>query len=186
MTTSALPDWLTPPRPEGWFAEDLDHLPDAPKHVELWDGALILNMSPQRRWHHDVIRLLDHALVEQAPEGLTVLTRFTVRLDNRTRPEPDLIITSAEVPESATMVEAPDVLLAVEVVSPEASQRDRKSKPPRYAESGIANFWRVEDERGKPVVHTFERDETTGAYVATGIHRGSLHAVQPFEVTISL
>lgn len=82
------------------------------------------------------------------------------------------------------MVDATDVLLAVEVL-PESSQRDAR-RSPRYAASGIANFWRVEEENGKPVVHTFERDETTGAYVATGIHRGNLHAAHPFEVTISL
>lgn len=186
MTTSALPDWLTPPRPEGWFAEDLDHLPDAPKHVELWDGALILNMSPQRRWHHDVILNLQIALRDQAPEGLTVLSQFTIILDNRTRPEPDIIVTRGPVADERTWVAADEVLLAVEVVSPESAQRDRKMKPPRYAESGIANFWRVEDESGKPVVHTFERDETTGAYVATGIHRGSMRAAQPFEIAISL
>ena len=60
---------------------------------------------------------MHHALVEQAPDGATVLTQFTVRLDNRTRPEPDLIVTSADFPEDATMVEAMDVLLPVEVVS---------------------------------------------------------------------
>ncbi|MDI6099701.1 hypothetical protein QLQ12_13945 [Actinoplanes sp. NEAU-A12] len=27
---TALPDWMRPPREEGWFAEDLDRLPDAP------------------------------------------------------------------------------------------------------------------------------------------------------------
>ena len=32
---TSLPDWMRPPRPEGWFAEDLDHLPEAPRHTEL-------------------------------------------------------------------------------------------------------------------------------------------------------
>ncbi|MEU4765523.1 hypothetical protein AB0H12_19915 [Actinosynnema sp. NPDC023794] len=35
-----LPDWMRPPREEGWFAEDLDRLPQAPRHTELIDGAL--------------------------------------------------------------------------------------------------------------------------------------------------
>lgn len=26
-----LPNWMRPPRPEGWFAEDLDNLPEAPE-----------------------------------------------------------------------------------------------------------------------------------------------------------
>lgn len=35
---NALPDWMRPPRAEGWFAEDLDRLPEAPRHTELIDG----------------------------------------------------------------------------------------------------------------------------------------------------
>jgi hypothetical protein len=42
---SALPEWMHPPRPEGWLAEDLDRLPEAPRHTELIDGALAFMMS---------------------------------------------------------------------------------------------------------------------------------------------
>lgn len=31
---AALPDWMCPPRAEGWFAEDLDRLPGAPRQPE--------------------------------------------------------------------------------------------------------------------------------------------------------
>ena len=48
---TALPDWMRPPRAEGWFAEDLDRLPEAPRHTELIDGALVFVLSPQRAWH---------------------------------------------------------------------------------------------------------------------------------------
>jgi hypothetical protein len=44
---TSLPDWMHPPREEGWFAEDLDHLPEAPRHTELIDGALVFMMPPQ-------------------------------------------------------------------------------------------------------------------------------------------
>lgn len=37
---------MRPPRDEGWFAEDLDHLPEAPRHTELIDGALVFMTSP--------------------------------------------------------------------------------------------------------------------------------------------
>ncbi|MEU4618863.1 hypothetical protein AB0G04_02630 [Actinoplanes sp. NPDC023801] len=42
---TALPDWMRPPREEGWFAEDLDHLPEAPRHTELIDGASGSNLA---------------------------------------------------------------------------------------------------------------------------------------------
>lgn len=48
---TALPDWMRPPRAEGWFAEDLDRLPEAPRHTELIDGALVFRMPPQPGWH---------------------------------------------------------------------------------------------------------------------------------------
>jgi hypothetical protein len=34
---TVLPDWMRPPRAEGWFAEDLDRLPEAPRRTELID-----------------------------------------------------------------------------------------------------------------------------------------------------
>lgn len=45
---TALPDRMRPPREEGWFAQDLDRLPEAPRPTELIDGALVFPMSPQR------------------------------------------------------------------------------------------------------------------------------------------
>ncbi|MEV3985498.1 hypothetical protein [Nonomuraea sp. NPDC049758] len=40
-----LPDWAFPP-PQGYVAEDLDHIPDLPPHTELIDGSLIV-LGPQ-------------------------------------------------------------------------------------------------------------------------------------------
>ena len=51
----ALPDWMIPPRPEGWFADDLDRLPEAPRHTELIDGALVFRLPPQRWWHSHLV-----------------------------------------------------------------------------------------------------------------------------------
>lgn len=52
---TALPDWMAPPRPDGWFAEDLDHLPEAPRHTELIDGALVFRMPPRTWWHGELV-----------------------------------------------------------------------------------------------------------------------------------
>ncbi|MFC9896182.1 hypothetical protein ACFVMC_21045 [Nocardia sp. NPDC127579] len=54
--SAALPDWFYPPRDSGWEAEDLDNVPELPRHTELIDGALILMVSPQRSWHDRVVR----------------------------------------------------------------------------------------------------------------------------------
>ncbi|WP_405019626.1 hypothetical protein OHV05_24855 [Kitasatospora sp. NBC_00070] len=69
---SVLPEWMYPPREEGWCAEDLDSLTEAPPHTELIDGALIFMMSPQRAWHGRVVTALTVTLDAMAPQGVSV------------------------------------------------------------------------------------------------------------------
>jgi len=64
---TAVPEWVRPPRLEGWYADDLDHLPEAPRHTELIDGALVFMTSPQRSWHARIVTALAFFLAEQAP-----------------------------------------------------------------------------------------------------------------------
>lgn len=173
--SSAVPQWMYPPRESGWEAADLDRLPaEAPRHIELLDGALIFNMAPQRSRQDRVIRRPTAALESVAPAGWTVEAQMTVTLGRRTRPEPDVIAASVPWQADRTSFAAAEVALVVEVVSAESEDRDRRYKPTLYAEAGIPHMLRVEDEQGLPVIHTFERDDTTGAYVATGIHRDRL------------
>jgi hypothetical protein len=91
---TAVPEWMRPPRLEGWFADDLDHLPEAPRHTELIDGALVFMMSPQRAWHAWLVTNLVVALADQAPPGIEAAREMTIRLDERNRPEPDLLLTT--------------------------------------------------------------------------------------------
>jgi hypothetical protein len=70
--------------------------------------------------------------------------------------------------------------------TPESEERDRKYKPPRYAEAGIEHFWRVEENGGKPVVYVYELDPATKAYALTGIHHGQLSVPVPFEIAVDL
>lgn len=192
--TSALEYWPSPP-PWGWTADDLDQLPsDGPhgepdffKHVELIDGALVF-MSPQKRFHERVIYGLRASLNAQAPDHLTALTQMDVKLGHRMRPCPDVLVidTAAADDDSRTCYNPSEVHLVVEVVSPESEERDRKTKPPRYAEAGIAHFWRVEENGGKPVVYVYELDPATKAYAITGIHHGKLSVTVPFGIDIDL
>lgn len=183
---TAVPEWMRPPRIEGWFADDLDHLAEAPRHTELIDGALVFMMSPQRAWHSRLVSALLVALSEQAPSGIEIEREMTVRLDERNRPEPDLLATTASYEPDRTFHTPDEVLLVVEVVSPESAHRDRTVKLRKYAEAGIAHFWRVEDEHGSPVVHAYELDGPTGQYVPTAIHRRELRTTTPFDIHLDL
>lgn len=177
---------MCPPRIEGWYADDLDHLPDAPRHIELIDGALVFRGWPQQLWHSRLTSALVITLNEQAPAGVEVIPEMTIRLDERNRLEPDLLATTASFEPGCTFFTPDQVLLVVEVVSPESAHRDQTVKLRKYAEAGIAHYWRVEEEDSAPVVHAYELDEPTRAYVATGIHRGTLQTAVPFAMTIEL
>ena len=144
-------------------------------------------MSPQRAWHARTVSALLFALTDQAPAGVEVEREMTIRLDERNRPEPDLLATKAPFYDPDRTFYTPDqVLLVVEVVSPESAHRDRNVKLRKYAEAGIANYWRVEDEDELPVVHAYELDEPTRSYVATGIHRHELRTTTPFAIKLDV
>ncbi|MFE2727247.1 Uma2 family endonuclease [Kitasatospora sp. NPDC059327] len=183
---SELPDWMYAPREEGWLAEDLDHLPQAPRHTELIDGALVFVMSPQRSWHSRVVTALTGVLEELVPDGVLAEREMTIKLDPRNRPEPDLLVATAEFDPDRTWFAPEEVALVVEVVSPESAHRDRTVKVRKYAEAGIPHYWIIEEEEGLPVAHVFEREASTSSYAPAGIFRGRLRRPVPFPVDLDL
>ncbi|MBM7437128.1 Uma2 family endonuclease [Streptomyces sp. HB132] len=176
------------PPPQGWVAEDLDLLPDLPRHTELIDGSLVF-VSPQRKFHTRVMWLLERALLAHLPTGLDVDREMGIRLDSSNRPEPDLLVYRAEADTGAdqTWYAPEDVVLAVEVVSPDSVGRDRDVKPRKYAAAGIGHFWRVEaNDDGLPIVYVYELDPALKAYTPTGIHHNKLRLDVPFPVEADL
>ncbi|GIH75038.1 Uma2 family endonuclease [Planobispora longispora] len=184
--SDSVPDWLIPPE-RGFTAGDLDRLRGLPPHTELIDGTLVF-VSPQTRFHTRMLSLLERALSTAAPAHMRVEREMTVKLGPRQRPEPDVVVLHAHAATDpmCTFYEAADVLLAVEVVSEESAERDRKRKPQLYAEAGIPHFWRVEYENDCPAVYVHELDQADGVYRLTGTHRERLTLSLPFEVDIDL
>lgn len=181
-----LPSWVFPPD-EGFTAEDLDRIPQLPAHTELIDGSLVF-VSPQARFHMLAISLLEMMLRRFLPDGLRVRREMTVSLDEQQRPEPDIMIVreSAGTSMDQTTYSPKDVVLVVEVVSPDSRVRDRERKPQLYAESGITHMWRVENDNGEPVVYTFELEPASHKYVPTGIHHNRLKVAVPFDIDVDL
>ncbi|NED89001.1 Uma2 family endonuclease, partial [Streptomyces sp. SID11233] len=164
--------------------EDLFTLPDLPPHTELLDGSLIF-VSPQRDPHSVMIDLLVAGLRRTAPPKLRVRREMTVVLDEGNGPVPDVIVLHAEVvSRERTRYEATDVVLAIEVISPESRRRDEQYKPRKYAASGIPHFWLVEmpTDDTHPVVRTYELDPVSDTYSLTGIHHKRLQVPAPFDV----
>ncbi|MBF4999760.1 Uma2 family endonuclease [Nocardia sp. BSTN01] len=186
MTADPLPSWAVPPT-AGYTSDDLDRLPGLPPHTELIDGSLVF-VSPQMRFHALIIDLLGFTLRTFAPPTLRVRREMTVTLDPRQRPEPDLIVVhaSADRGPDQTTYHPEDVVLAVEVVSPDSVVRDRERKPQLYARAGITHFWRVEYDDGRAVVYVYELDPATGQYTPTGIQHDRLTLSVPFDLDIDL
>ncbi len=184
--THGLPSWIFPPA-EGFTAADLDHMPQLPAHTELIDGSLVF-VSPQASFHSLMLFLLERELRRFCPAHLRVRREMSVVLGLRQRPEPDLVILRAEAVQgtSETAYEASDVLLVVEVVSPDSEERDRKRKPQLYAEAGIAHFWRIENQSDRPTVYVYELDPATTSYALTGIYHDRLKLSVPIEIDIDL
>ncbi|MEU5715456.1 Uma2 family endonuclease [Streptomyces sp. NPDC020403] len=187
-TTAHSSRWPVPPQ-DGYTVDDLFTLPDLPPHTELLDGSLIF-VSPQRIFHSLVIDLLTYGLRSSAPRELKVVREMTVVLDRRNGPEPDVSVVRAEAVTSRelTRFEAADVLLAVEVVSPDSEARDRDTKPQKYAAAGIPHFWLVEmaGSDRHPVVRVYELDPVNKAYALTGIHHDRLKTGVPFPVDVDI
>lgn len=190
MTAEPLPttSWPVPPL-DGYTVDDLLTLPDLPPHTELIDGSLVF-VSPQRDFHSVVIDLLVSGLRRTVPPELRVRREMTVVIDKRNGPEPDITVVRAEAVRRGeqTYYQVRDVILAVEVVSPESEARDYDTKPHKYANAGIPHFWRVEmtNTDARAVVHVFELDEEKRAYQSTGFHHNQLKVSVPFTVDIDL
>lgn len=180
--------WPVPPQ-DGYTVDDLFTLPDLPPHTELLDGSLIF-VSPQRIFHSRMIDLLTYGLRSGAPSELKVVREMTVALNRRNAPEPDVSVVRAEAVtgRELTRFDAADVLLAVEVVSPDSEARDRDTKPQKYAAAGIPNFWLVEmaGSDRHPVVRVYELDPVNKAYALTGIHHDRLKTGVPFPVDLDI
>ncbi|MGI5225817.1 Uma2 family endonuclease [Actinoallomurus sp. CA-142502] len=157
------------------------------RHTELIDGSLVFG-SPQANFHTMAISLLETTLRPLVPEHLRVRREMTITLGKRQRPEPDLVVVRTEeaLDTTKTSFQPSDVVLAVEVVSPDSEVRDRERKPQLYAAAAIAHFWRVENTEGRPTIYVYELDPATRSYSLTGIHHDLLKLTVPFDIDIDL
>jgi len=180
--------WPLPPQ-DGYTVDDLFTLPDLPPHTELIDGSLVF-VSLQRRFHSKMTDLLMIGLRRTIPDGLKAERQMTVILDRRNGPEPDVSVVRGEAATDLeqTRFQVEDVVLAVEVVSPDSKARDHNAKPRKYAAAGIPYFWLVEmsEESQHPVIRTYEIDPVNKTYALTGIHHDKLKLKAPYAINIDI
>ncbi|MFD3704109.1 Uma2 family endonuclease [Nocardia sp. NPDC058658] len=188
MTVDPVHDWPIPPS-GGFTVDDFLQMRDLPDHTELIDGGLVF-VSPQRKWHSRVVSMFARELDTQARGGLRADREMAVRLGPRQMPEPDVVVVTAEAyarQDPDTYYFAEDVVVAVEVVSPDSEERDRDTKPGKYAKANIAHYWRVEcGSEDRVVVYAYELDPVSVRYVPVGIYHDRLKTSAPFALDIDL
>jgi Uma2 family endonuclease len=146
--------------------EEYDALPENPRR-ELVDGVIHVMVTP-RAWHQRVKIALYNALARLQPRDVEVVEELEIRLADRLRRNPDvLVVRASDFDWQMAKVFPRQVVLAVEIVSPGSESDDRILKPRQYAQAGIEHYWRVETEP-EIVMHTYRLgDEAT--YIQTGI-----------------
>ena len=142
----------------------------AGEHLELIDGELI-NKLGKNRPHVIAVALLFSWLREAFGAGFVHQEApIDVAADDNTanEPEPDLIVLTRPMTEFLTKNPGPsDVRLVIEV-SDSTLYLDLKTKAALYARAGIADFWVLDVNARRLIVH---RNPTDGEYTAIHVYR---------------
>src|SRR5918997_6532197 len=113
------------PDKRDWTVDDVANLPED-LHYELIDGRLVLTPSPTP-FHQFVGFEVMYALRQKCPDDIFVSLDQSVVIDSRNEPRPDVVLIREEGADRSPVLAA-DVMLAVEIVSPESAARDRPDK----------------------------------------------------------
>ncbi|NGM13858.1 Uma2 family endonuclease [Verrucosispora sp. WMMA2044] len=130
-----------------WTEEEYLALGETSQRVELFDGSLHVTPAPTPR-HQNISGELRATLRGPAKEaGLHVLEGVNVRLRPGRIPIPDLVITGP-IDFDAPNVEAADVHLVCEIISPSNAATDKVLKMHYYAAAGIEWYLLIEQASG--------------------------------------
>jgi Uma2 family endonuclease len=151
-----------------WTFDDLLEIPDDGHRYEIFDGSLLMSARPASA-HQIAANRLAEILSRSAPDGLEAATEVAIDLGKHV-PVPDVVVGPGEVLwDLATKGLRPaEVRLAVEVVSPSSTARDRVLKFTLYAQAGIPAYWLVELRGdGAPSVSMYELGDSVYRHVRT-------------------
>jgi Uma2 family endonuclease len=124
--------------------------------VQLLEGELV-EMSPQKPPHADVVEALTRRLARELPDEVRVRIQLPFAAGELSEPEPDVALVPADEPRG----QHPESALLVIEVADSSLALDLGRKARIYADAGVPRYW-VIDLRGNVVhVHT---DPEPGGY----------------------
>lgn len=118
-----------------------------------------------------------------APHDFRALQAVGVLVNATNTLEPDLVLLKAPAALEHHYYLPEQVVIAVEVVSPNTRKQDRLVKPGSYAAAGIQHYWRIEQNP----VHVYAYDlAADGSYQLIADSDSELVLTRPFEIRLPM
>ncbi|MBY8874396.1 Uma2 family endonuclease [Micromonospora sp. PLK6-60] len=164
-----------------WTEEEYLALGETQDRVELFDWSIHVTPGPTPR-HQRISRKLGN-LLESAAEsaGLELFEAVNVRLRPGRVPVPDLVLTDP-INLDEPMIEADQVRLVCEIISPSNAATDKVLKMHYYAAAGIEWYLLVEQRTG--VMSLFRRSGRHYAEVSAVKRGETLALTEPVRALI--
>lgn len=122
------------------------------ERLELLDGQIVSKMTHNAP-HVACTHLVSDWLRTTLPDGWAVRTQAPISLGERSQPEPDVAVVRGSTRDFATQHPEPHQIALLVEVSDSTLREDRRYKTSLYGAAGIGEFWIVDLNHRRLIVH---------------------------------